>query len=93
MSELKIGQEWYFYKESTSYIIYDIEHQSFQYKNGEEVQSIITIKLRSLNNKVKTCSNDEFNENDCKLLKDVDFILPTKEKIIPIQEKSRLESI
>ncbi len=93
MKEIYLGQEWYFYKDSCSYSVYKIETISYQYYNGKISEEDSLVYLKSENNIISIKYLKEFNENNCKLIKDSKFKNSGILKIIPVKMKNRLQKI
>jgi len=91
--EVKMGQEWYFYANSTTYVVYKIELCEYKYRDGEILDYDTVIYLRGLNNTTITKRPEEFNENDCKLIKDNLAHVPADIKTIPVPLRKRLDTV
>ena len=90
--KIRVGQEWYFFSKSRAYMISGIEEQRWQYPDGEVYEESGEIKLRSVDNHVKTLRPEDF-DNGCKLTKDVKGFSVNTIKIFSVPHRSRLERI
>lgn len=91
--QIKIGQEWYFYSNSTTYVIYKIELNEYRYFDGEVLQYDTTIYLHGSNNSTVTKRPEDFVENNCKLIKDSTGNIPNNVTIIPVPTRKRLDAV
>lgn len=92
--DLRIGQEWYFFSRSANFVIYKIERNEYKYSDGELIDSETTIHLRSSNNMTIVKFPQDFHENGCKLIKDVEIEVLTHDiKTISVPIKNRLDTV
>ncbi len=92
-TKLFIGQEWYFFSKSTTYIIYDIFVKSYEHFDKKILCTEVEIKLKGSNNSIMICKPKDFNEYNCKLIKDVQTEQKVKVEIIPVPILNRLDRI
>lgn len=91
--EVRIGQEWYFYESSKSFIVYKIEHTRYEYYDKELLKEEIIIHLRSQENSVISRGPFDFTEDKCKLIANNQANVYVDIKVIPVKIKTRLEKI
>ena len=91
--EIKLGQQWYFYEYSNSFIVYKIEHIMHKYYDGDVASDKTVVHLRSQGNSVIMRDPLDFTENRCKLILNVQAHVPVDITIVPINVKNRLEKI
>ena len=92
-ADIKMGQEWYFFSSSTTYIVYKIEQSEYRYRDGEVLESDVVIHLRGSNNTTIIKHPEDFSENNCKLIKDNVANVPVSVTIIPVPLKNRLDTV
>lgn len=91
--EIKMGQEWYFFAQSITYVIYKIELSEHKYVDGELLESDVVVYLRGSNNTTIIKRPEDFNHHSCKLIKDAEAQVSTDVKLIPVPTKSRLDNV
>ena len=88
---IDIGQEWYCFTNSTTYVIYKIDIYRFEYVDGELIQENMMIGLKSMNT-TKEISPEKLLEN-YKLIKDVKAAVKPDIHLTGIPIPTRLDDI
>ena len=91
--DLHIGQHWYFFQYSTTFVIYDIKCFRKQYTDGDVIKEKYLIYLKGTNNSTIERIPEEFDETTCKIIQDTKVSLPHKLEITNVNIPTRLESI
>lgn len=91
--DIKIGQQWYFFTSSTTFVVYKIENTRYEYYDGDLLDENTVVYLHGSNNSVMTKRPKEFTENVCKIISDNGADIPIDVIKIPVHIKNRLEKI
>ena len=92
--ELCIGQEYYYLPDSRSYLVTEVTVTKWKYPDGEVYDEATSVKLKSVDNRVKNVDADELLLDTWKLIAEGGKAnLPFTYITFSVPNRSRLERI